>query len=132
MEIKDFVALLVEIVLVPAIPIIATYLVKFFKAKTDEAITNADNAAVQQLLYEATDAVCTAVTYTAQTYVDSLKAKGDFGTEAQKEALSTALDKAKLLLTQEIKDLLATLYGDLDEWLTTKIEQTVKDQKVAA
>lgn len=127
---KELISTIVEVILIPAIPIVAAHLVKLFKAKASEAATNCDNTILSALLYEATEAVSTAVTYTAQTYVDSLKVQGKFDAEAQKTALDTALDKAKLLLTQEAQELLAQLYGDVDEWLTVKIEQAVKEQKI--
>lgn len=126
---NELISLLVELVLIPAISVVAVFLVKYFKAKAEEAVTNTDNAALQQLLCEAGDAVTAAVAYTAQTYVDALKAQGSFDSAAQKTALSTALQKAKLLLTQDSGELLSSLYGDLDEWLTTKLEQAVRQQK---
>lgn len=128
---KELISILVEVVLIPAITIVAAYLVKLFNAKANEVAINSDNAIISQLLYEAAQAVSTAVTYTAQTYVDSIKAQGNFDAEAQKIALSTALNKAKLLLTQDSQALLASLYGDVNEWLTVKIEQAVKEQKTA-
>lgn len=132
MDWNELLTILMQVVIIPAIPIIVTFLVKFCKAKTDEAISTVNNETLRQALSEATDAVYTAVTYTTQTYVDSLKEQGTFDKEAQIIALNTALKKAQSLLAAETKELLESLYGDLDNWLTTKIEQTVKEQKLIA
>lgn len=130
MDWNELLMTLMKVVVIPAIPIIVTFLVKFCKAKTDEAITNVNNEVLRQALGEAADAVYAAVTYTSQTYVDSLKEQGEFDKDAQLIALNTALTKAQSLLAAETKELLESLYGDLQDWLTTKIEQTVKEQKL--
>lgn len=120
---------LIQVVIIPAIPVLVTYLVKFLKAKADQATVKIDNELIRIYLNEATDAVLQAVTYTAQTYVDSLKKQGKFDKEAQEQAFNTAKDVALKLLTEEAKRMITDLYGDLTVWLDTKIEQTVNDQK---
>lgn len=120
---------LIQVVIIPAIPVLVTYLVKFLKAKEDQATVKIDNELIRIYLNEATDAVLQAVTYTAQTYVDSLKKQGKFDKEAQAQAFNTAKDVALKLLTEEAKRMITDLYGDLTVWLDTKIEQTVNDQK---
>lgn len=120
---------LIQVVIIPAIPVLVTYLVKFLKAKADQATVKIDNELIRIYLNEATDAVLQAVTYTAQTYVDSLKKQGKFDKEAQEQAFNTAKDVALRLLTEEAKRMITDLYGDLTIWLDTKIEQTVNEQK---
>lgn len=120
---------LIQVVIIPAIPVLVTYLVKFLKAKADQATVKIDNELIRIYLNEATDAVLQAVTYTAQTYVDSLKKQGKFDKEAQEQAFNTAKDVALKLLTEEAKRMITDLYGDLTIWLDTKIEQTVNEQK---
>jgi hypothetical protein len=105
------------------------YLVKLLKAKTEQTATKISNELVRQYLQEAIDSVLQAVTYVSQTYVDSLKKQGKFDAEAQKIAFNTAKDIALQLLTEDAKNLITDLYGDLTVWLDTKIEQTVKEQK---
>ncbi|MGI6497985.1 MAG: hypothetical protein ACOX0U_04070 [Oscillospiraceae bacterium] len=120
---------MIQVVIIPAIPVLVTYLVKFLKAKADQATVKIDNELIKIYLNEATDAVLQAVTYTAQTYVDSLKKQGKFDKEAQEQAFNTAKDVALKLLTEEAKRMITDLYGDLTVWLDTKIEQTVNEQK---
>ena len=126
---KEILTTLVQVVVIPAIPVLVTYLVKYLKAKADQTTTKINNELIRTYLQEATDAVLQAVTYTAQTYVDTLKKQGKFDKEAQQKAFNTAKDIALKLLTDEAKQMIEDLYGDLMLWLETKIEQTVKEQK---
>ena len=120
---------IIQAVIIPAIPVLVTFLVKLLKAKADQTTTKISNELARQYLQEAIDAVLQAVTYVSQTYVDSLKKQGKFDAEAQKIAFNTAKDIALQLLTEDAKNLITDLYGDLTVWLDTKIEQTVKEQK---
>lgn len=129
---KEILTTLVQVVIIPAIPVLVTYLVKYLKAKAEQTTTRINNELVRTYLQEATDAVLQAVTYTSQTYVDTLKKQGKFDKEAQKTAFNTAKDIALKLLTDEAKQMIEDLYGDLMLWLETKIEQTVKEQKTFA
>jgi len=126
---KEILTTLIQVVVIPAIPVLVTYLVKYLKAKAEQTTTKIDNELIRTYIQEATDAVFQAVTYTAQTYVDSLKKQGKFDEEAQKIAFNTAKNIALQLLTTEAKQMIEDLYGDLMLWLETKIEQTVKEQK---
>ena len=126
---KEILTTLVQVVVILAIPVLVTYLVKYLKAKAEQTTTKINNELVRTYLQEATDAVLQAVTYTAQTYVDTLKKQGKFDKEAQQKAFNTAKDIALKLLTDEAKQMIEDLYGDLMLWLETKIEQTVKEQK---
>lgn len=60
-----------------------------------------------------------------QTYVESLKKSGNFGAEAQLEALNKAKEIALSQLSEEVKEYITTNYGDINNWLTTQIEATI-------
>jgi hypothetical protein len=128
-NLNELLMTLIQAVIIPAIPILVTFLVKLLKAKAEQATIKINNELVQQYLQEAVDSVLQAVTFTSQTYVDNLKKQGKFDAEAQKIAFNTAKDIALQLLTEDAKNLITDLYGDLTVWLDTKIEQTVKEQK---
>ena len=49
--------------------------------------------------------------------------------EAQAEALQKSLDKTLALLSEVAKSALEEIYGDLNEYLTVRIEAEVKNQK---
>ena len=128
-NLNELLMTLIQVVIIPAIPVLVGYLVKYLKAKAQQTTVKINNELVRQYLQEATEAVIQAVTYTSQTYVDSLKKQGRFDADAQKVAFATAKEVALALFTEEAKKMIAELYGDLNVWLDTKIEQTVKEQK---
>jgi hypothetical protein len=128
-NLNELLMTLIQVVIIPAIPILVGYLVKLLKAKAEQTTVKINNELVRQYLQEAIDAVLQAVTYTAQTYVDSLKKQGEFDADAQKVAFTKAKEIALQLLTEDAKQMIADLYGDVTVWLDTKIEQTVKEQK---
>ena len=128
-QVTELLTTLIQVVVIPAIPILVTFLVKYLKAKADQTTTKIDNELVRTYLQEATDAVLQGVVYTAQTYVDALKKQGKFDETAQKVAFTQAKEVALKLLTEEAKQMITDLYGDLTIWLDTKIEQTVNEQK---
>ena len=129
---RDTIMTIVQTILIPAIPIVVGMLAKLAKTKISESLEKMGNEKVKTYLEQATAAVEQAVTYTSQTYVDALKTSDLFDKEAQERAFGMAKGTAALLLSREAKDMLAQLYGDVDTWLDTKIEQTVRNTKIAA
>ena len=115
--------LLTQLVILPAIPILASYAVMALKSWANNKAIEAENATVAEYLTEITEIISQAVLCTTQTYVDSLKAQGKFDEEAQKIAFEKTKNTVLALLTQDAKDFLAKMYGDIDLWLDTKIEQ---------
>lgn len=126
---KDMLFVLLQAVIIAAVPIITTYLCKFLNTKKTETTEKVKNDTAKTLLAEAFDAVSKAVTSTNQTYVDALKKSGTFTVENQKEALQKSYDTALQIMRQEAKDFITTAYGSLNTWLTTQIEAQVKTQK---
>ncbi len=129
---REFLFTLLQAVATAAIPVCAAFLVQFLRKKSEQIGAQIDNMELKELLDEVTDAVSTAVTYTSQTYVDALKKEGIFDVEAQKTALETSLKMAISLLSESARSALATIYGNLDDYLVSKIEAEVRNQKTAA
>lgn len=129
---REFLFILLQAVATAAIPVCAAFLVQFLRKKSEQIGAQIDNMELKELLDEVTDAVSTAVTYTSQTYVDALKKEGIFDVEAQKTALETSLKMAISLLSESARSALATIYGNLDDYLVSKIEAEVRNQKTAA
>lgn len=129
---REFLFTLLEAIATAAIPVCAAFLVQFLRKKSEQIGTQIDNMELKELLAEVTDAVSTAVTYTSQTYVDALKKEGIFDVEAQKIALETSLNMAISLLSESARSALATIYGNLDDYLVSKIEAEVRNQKMIA
>lgn len=129
---EKYILVLLQAVIIAAVPVVTTYLCNFLKQKSNQAAAKTNNDLAASYIREAADAVTTAVTFTSQTYVDNLKSSGTFTVENQKEAFNKAMNKAVEILSAEAKEYLAKAYGDLTNYLTTKIEAEVRNQKSTA
>ena len=127
---NEFLATLLQAVLVAAVPVCAAFLGKGLKALASYLGQKSENDTVKMYMEAIADAVATAVTYTSQVYVDKLKETGQFTKENQQEALGIAVAQAKNLLTAEAAAYLQTAYGDLNEYLKSRIEAEVRNQKM--
>lgn len=76
-----------------------------------------------------TDTITSCVVATNQTYVESLKAQGKFDAAAQKEAFNLTCSAVIEILSDEAKVYLTTAVGDLDAYITKKIEAEVNNNK---
>lgn len=126
---KEVLEVLIKVVLIPAIPVLVKYAVDALKEWAESKALESDNEAVAEYIMEITEVISQAVICTTQTYVDSLKAQGKFDAEAQKIAFEKTKTTVLALLAQDAKDFIADMYGDVDLWLDTKIEQVVNESK---
>lgn len=108
------------------------YLVALLRRETAKLQKELDNDTASKYMTMACDAVAQAVTYTAQTFVDTLKAEGAFTKEKQLEAFDKAKSKTLEILGDAVVAALGEIYGDFDVWLNTKIEQVCREIKVPA
>lgn len=122
-QIKDILELLIQLVILPAIPILAKFAVTALKNWADSKAVEIESATIAEYLTDITDTISAAVLSTTQTYVESLKAQGKFNEEAQKIAFEKTKTTVMALLAEDAKDFLAKMYGDVDLWIDTKIEQ---------
>lgn len=87
------------------------------------------NAKALQYLTDAVGIVANAVKATYQTYVQALKDKDMFTAEAQKTALSAAVNQAQSQMSNELKNYITNNFGDLTKWITSQIEAALYDLK---
>lgn len=127
---KDFLLQLLQAVIIAAVPTVTVYLCSFLSKKKEEIRQSMTSETQKRLLDEAMEAVTTAVIKTNQTYVDTLKNNGAFSIENQKTAFEKSLQTAIEIMSQETKDFISAVYGDLEKWLSAKIEATVNTVKV--
>lgn len=115
--------IIITSVIVPLLIAITGYAVNYLnnKIKNDKA---------EKYILIAEDAVCTAVTSVAQTYVDALKKDGKFDEEAQKVAFDEAKYKAVAIMGEAAREALKEVFGDIDSWLDNKIQYYVRKNKV--
>ena len=126
---KDLIITLLEAVITVSIPIIAAYLTGFLKKVSAQVAAKTESDKAKHYLEEVAEAVTTAVTATSQTYVDALKNKDMFSKEAQLEALQMAKDTVIAVLSPAAIEFIKEVYGDLETYLTAKIEEAVRVQK---
>lgn len=125
----DWVKLLQEIFYVCVIPllgVLTTYLVQYLKAKGNQIADSTDNALASKYIKMLTETICTCVEATNQTYVEALKKTGAFDEAAQKEAFNKTKEAVMNILSDEAKKYLASIYGDLDQFIESMIEAQVK------
>lgn len=131
-NIQNLLMELLYMVIISGVPTIILILKRYFDAKIDQIQGNSEilsNQKLSEYVDAAQDIVETIVTAVSQTYVDTLKANGKFTQEAQIQAKNQAMDKAKVLINETLKQSVSALYGDFDTWLDTVIEKFVKEGK---
>lgn len=125
-----------EVCIVPLLGILTTFLVSFIKTKKEEVLNkiSADKTEEQKKtlekylnLVETTVVEC--VQATNQTYVETLKAEGSFDAEAQKVAFNKTLESVLSILSDDAKEYLTEIFGDLNTYLTNLIESKVNTSK---
>ena len=76
-------------------------------------------------LTKITQIVTDAVMNVYQSFVETLKANGSFTEECQKQAKEKALEIINSQLTEELKSYISSNYGDIQAWLSNKIEAVI-------
>ncbi len=120
-----------ELCVIPLLGILTTYLVKLIRKKNKELDEKVSNKISRKYIDMLADTITDCVVSTNQTYVDALKEANAFDKEAQKKAFELTYNKIMNVLTEDAKEYLTTVYGDLEIYITTKIESEVKLYKEA-
>lgn len=129
MEWMEILTQLFEMVLIPLIGCLTTFLIVLIKNKAAEIAAKADNENKEKYIIMLSETISKCVAATTQTYVDSLKKSGSFTAEAQKTAFQMSFDAVMAVLTDDAKEYLANIYGDLTAYITQAIEAEVKANK---
>ena len=120
-----------ELCVIPLLGILTTYLVKLIRKKNKELDEKVSKEVSRKYIDMLANTITDCVVSTNQTYVDALKAANAFDKEAQKKAFELTYNKIMNVLTEDAKEYLTTIYGDLEIYITTKIESEVKLYKEA-
>ena len=119
-----------QTLLLSAVSIVLTAVVSWLSQRLitwiNTKISNTKNA---KYLTDAVEVIARAVKVTYQTYVQSLKDNNMFDKNAQIEALKQARDMALAQLNQDVKDYIASNFGDVESWINNVIESTIYDLK---
>lgn len=128
----DWIALLeqiCQILLVPVLGAVATFLIALINAKKEEIKQNTDNALAKKYLDLVSNTVIACVSATNQTYVEAMKENNLFDEEAQKIAFQQTYNAVMSIISEDVKTYLEEIVGDFDEFITAKIEAEVSQQK---
>lgn len=104
-------------------------LTSYINKKIYEGKEKFDSDLTDKYLTMLQDTIEDAVLATTQTYVEALKNKNMFDEEAQKYAFKMTYDAIMKVLTDDAKKYIESAVGDLETYITNKIESTVKLSK---
>ena len=122
---------ILEVCIIPLLGVLTAFLIKFINMKSAEIQNKVDNETADKYIDMLADAITACVIATNQTYVEALKKENAFTAEAQKEAFNLTFNAVMAILTDDAKDYLTEIYGDLTAYITTKIEAEVNISKIA-
>ena len=116
-------------VIAAAVPVVTTFLCRWLASLYDGNKTKVKNEKVNAVLERVVDMIVSVVETTTSTYVKQLKEDNLFNADAQKEAFNKTFEAVQKQLTEESTKIIAETYGDVEIYLTNKIEQFVEELK---
>ena len=119
-----------EVCILPLLGILTTFFVKWVNARIGEISDNRKNETEKKYLDMLNNTISDCVIATTQTYVDALKKQGAFDAEAQRVAFNMTYEAVVKLLTNEAQIYLNEAVGDLNLYITQKIESEVNLNKM--
>lgn len=114
-----------EACIIPLLGVLTGFLIKWINAKSNQLAENSNSIAQKKYLTMLNDTITNCVIATTQTYVSSLKNQGKFDAEAQKTAFNMTYEAVMALLTEEAVKYLNETIGDLELYISNKIEADV-------
>lgn len=118
-----------QLCIVPLLGVLTAYAIKFIQAKANEIAVNYDNELMAKYITLLSETITDCVIATNQTYVDALKAQNAFDKEAQAIAFQKTFDAIMSVLSNDAKEYLTHIYGDLTAFITARIEAEVNAHK---
>lgn len=120
-----------ELCIIPFLAIITRSLVIYISTKKDELKNKTDNELAKKYLDLLNDTIANCVIATNQTYVEALKKENAFTADAQKAAFEKTYQAVIATLSEEAQKYLPEVVGDLQTYITQKIEASVNQNKAA-
>ena len=120
-----------ELCIIPLLAIITRSLVIYISTKKDELKNKTNNELAKKYLDLLNDTIANCVIATNQTYVEALKKENAFTEDAQKAAFEKTYQAVIATLSEEAQKYLPEVVGDLQTYITQKIEASVNQNKAA-
>lgn len=118
-----------EVCVIPLLGILTAWLCSFISAKIKEKEAVTDNEIAKKYLEMLNDTIVSCIQATNQTYVNALKDKDAFDEEAQKIAFQKTFNAILSILSADAVEYLTNIIGDLDTYITEKIESEISKTK---
>ena len=118
-----------ELVAIPVLGILAVYIVNFIKAKNAQLKEQVKNDTYKKYMDLLETTIVSCVITTNQTYTEALKKQNAFDAEAQKIAFKMTYDAVIKILSEDATKYLETAVGDLELFITQRIEAEVSANK---
>ena len=131
MEYTILISDIFQVCIIPLLGMLTTFFIKWVNAKSAEIQANINDATLKKYMEMLTSTITDCVIATNQTYVESLKAQGKFDAAAQQRAFELTSKAVMEILSEEAKIYLASAVGDLNAYITKKIEAEVNINKVS-
>jgi hypothetical protein len=125
----ELLAQIFEICILPLLGVLTAFFVKWVNVKINDLTATTKNETQVKYLNMLNNTITDCVIATTQTYVDTLKKQGAFDVEAQKIAFMMTYESVVKLLTDEATEYLNEAVGDLQLYITQKIEAEVNLNK---
>lgn len=129
---QDILSIVIYTIITGAGVIIVKKVLDFVNTKIDEVQTNTQISkydGLNRIIDQVQSVVTTVVQSVNQTFVDDLKKAKKFTKEYATEAKNKSLEMAKELITEEAANAIEEVYGNIDIYLDSLIENTVKELK---
>lgn len=131
MEYAILISNIFQVCIIPLLGVLTTFFMKWVNAKSAEIQANINDATLKKYMEMLTSTITDCVIATNQTYVESLKAQGKFDVAAQQRAFELTSKAVMEILSEEAKIYLTSAVGDLNAYITKKIEAEVNINKVS-
>ena len=125
----ELIAAIFEVCIIPLLGVLTAVFVKWVNIKSNESQAKTDNETADKYIEMLDKPITECVIATNQTYVETLKKEGKFDAEAQKKAFEETKNAVLTILSADAKEYLAHAIGDLQVYMTKKIEAEVKLNK---
>ena len=116
---------LFTVILFPLLGVTTTFLVFFISEKTKELKEKYNNELFHKYADMLEQTIVSCVIATNQTYVKTLKEEGKFDIDAQKIAFDKTFSAVITILSDDAYNYLSEAIGDLEEYITNRIEAEV-------
>lgn len=129
MEINELISAIFQVCILPLLGVLTTFLVKWLQTKSQQLQANAQDETSKKYMLMLTNTITECVLATNQTYVEALKQQNKFDAEAQKIAFEKTSEAVMSILTEDAKEYLTNVVGDLELYIKQKIEAEVNLNK---